>query len=81
MIPWWPRRRPRRLAEVERGLDAITFASPSSVRNFLKVTAQMERPGDVSTVVACIGPSTAAEAAEHGLRGRLSWPNNTPATA
>jgi hydroxymethylbilane synthase len=56
------------LAEVERGLDVITFASPSSVRNFLKVTAQMRQPQSTQAVVACIGPSTAAEAEEHGLR-------------
>ncbi len=56
------------LAELERGLDVITFASPSSVRNFLKATAQIEQRQDAPALVACIGPSTAAEAGEHGLR-------------
>jgi hydroxymethylbilane synthase len=56
------------LAELERGNDAITFASPSSLRYFLKVTSQLEHRLDTSTVVACIGPSTATEAAKHGVR-------------
>lgn len=59
------------LAELERGVDAITFTSGSTARNF--VAAVKERAdGEIlsffeNTVVACIGPVTAEAARELGL--------------
>ena len=43
--------------------DAVTFASASSVRNYLEVAGLQAVP----PVVACIGPVTAAAAREAGL--------------
>ena len=56
------------LAELERGLDAITFASPSSVRYFLEAIAPLDFRPDETAAIACIGPTTAAEAESLGLR-------------
>lgn len=61
------------LAALSAGADAVTFTSPSSVRNFLKILAnEEENVGDVAgvletAVIACIGPITAAEARQNGL--------------
>jgi len=60
---------PDALAELEKGVDIITFTSPSSVRNFLKMLQPpggSEPPGGYAQI-ACIGPITAAEAEKHGL--------------
>jgi uroporphyrinogen-III synthase len=47
------------------GVDAITFASPSSVRNFIAMGGdQLAR----CSVVACIGPVTAKSARDCGLQ-------------
>jgi uroporphyrinogen-III synthase len=46
-----------------RGADAITFTSASTVRGWLSVAAVADTP----PVVACIGPVTAAAAADAGL--------------
>lgn len=56
------------IMELEKGVDVITFTSPSSVRNFLghagnKAVSSLLR----SAVIACIGPSTAEEAEANGL--------------
>lgn len=45
--------------------DAITFTSPSSVRNFVALVGQDGIPP--AAAIACIGPSTADEAREFGL--------------
>ena len=55
------------LAEVERGLAAITFASPSSVRNFLKVTAAIAMATAGRGLYAC-----GLHRAEQRLRRRPS---------
>ena len=55
---------PAALAEIEKGVDVITFTSPSSVRNFLEV-GQFAKLSH--SLIACIGPSTAAEAEKQGL--------------
>jgi len=47
------------------GVDVITFASSSSVRNFLALTADVDCG---SPLIACIGPVTAATARELGLQ-------------
>jgi uroporphyrinogen III methyltransferase/synthase len=52
------------LAELALGYEAITFTSPSSVRGFLRISGG--KPF-AEAVVACIGPVTAAAAAESGL--------------
>jgi uroporphyrinogen III methyltransferase/synthase len=53
----------------EARIDAITFTSSSTVTNFASITGA----GDLSSLlrnslVACIGPVTAATALEHGIR-------------
>ena len=58
------------LAELDKGVDVITFTSPSSVRNFLKILD--ERPSRFqkprrSVQIAVIGPSTAEEVEKFGL--------------
>jgi uroporphyrinogen III methyltransferase/synthase len=57
----------------EGGFDVVTFASASSVRNFVANVARPEEVGigsddDAGKLVVCIGPSTAAEAAVLGMR-------------
>lgn len=60
---------PQALAALTRGFDAILFASPSSVRNFLQITTPT--PAIHShlrqAVIACIGPVTGRACAEAGL--------------
>ncbi len=54
------------LIELRRGVDVITFASSSTVRNFIALVGQTAiQPG---TRIACIGPITANTARELGLR-------------
>ena len=59
--------RARRLLQEENGIDVVSFASSSTVRNLVALlqgdTRLLER-----TLVACIGPATAATAEELGLR-------------
>jgi len=60
-------REPRRLLAAG-ALDAVTFASPSSARNLCAVLGD-EAPDLLNrTIIACIGPSTAAAARDEGLR-------------
>jgi len=60
---------PQALAALAGGIDAITFTSPSSVRNFLKILddAGFDSSSLNGAVVACIGPITAAAARDCGL--------------
>ncbi len=46
------------------GFDAVVFTSSSTVRNLVGIAGKPH----ASTIIACIGPATAAEATEHGLR-------------
>ena len=46
------------------GFDAVLFTSSSTVRNLIGIAGKPH----ASTVIACIGPKTAATAEEHGLR-------------
>jgi len=57
---------PRGWAELRRGVDAITFTSSSTARNFVALVGRDDISPD--TVVACIGPITANTARELGLR-------------
>lgn len=57
---------PAALAELQKGVDVLTFTSPSSVRNFLQILEVAGQPRPPA-LVACIGPSTAAEAEQSGL--------------
>jgi uroporphyrinogen-III synthase len=61
---------PEGLAALRDGVDAVTFTSPSTVRNFITLTEQAglnprSLPG--APVFACIGPVTAAAARETAL--------------
>jgi uroporphyrinogen-III synthase len=55
-------------AELERGVDAVTFTSSSTVRNFAALAG--ERAGTLlgKAAIACIGPITAGTARECGWR-------------
>ncbi len=55
---------PEGLAELQHGVDAITFTSASTVRSFVE---QLGRPPD-EALVACIGPITAQAAEAVGLK-------------
>jgi uroporphyrinogen III methyltransferase/synthase len=57
---------PRGLAELRRGVSAITFTSSSTVRNFVQMVGQNAILPN--TVIACIGPITAQTARELDLR-------------
>ncbi len=46
------------------GFDAVLFTSSSTVRNLVGIAGKPH----ATTVIACIGPRTAATAEEHGLR-------------
>lgn len=59
---------PAALADLAAGFDAITFTSPSSVRNFIKLTRLHNVSNFAHAVIACIGPVTATEAAKFNLR-------------
>ena len=54
---------------LERRIDAVTFASASTVRNFVEIYGQ-EQAVDLlrTTVVASIGPVTAEAAQQLGIR-------------
>ena len=54
---------------LEGRIDAVTFTSPSAVRRFAALVGE-EQAGDLlnTTVVAAIGPVTAAAATEMGVR-------------
>jgi uroporphyrinogen III methyltransferase / synthase len=57
-------------AALDRPIDCITFTSPSSVRNWLRLLATgnpTSRLRDQRPAIACIGPITAAEAIKNGL--------------
>ena len=53
---------------LDRQIDAVTFTSPSSVRNFVKMLGE-DQAVDLlrTTVVACIGPVTAEAAQQLGI--------------
>ena len=53
---------PEGLAALERGIDAATFTSASTVRNFATLLGLRAQPLLDGVAVACIGPVTAAEA-------------------
>lgn len=53
---------------LDRQIDAVTFTSPSSVRNFVKMLGE-DQAVDLlrTTMVACIGPVTAEAAQQLGI--------------
>jgi uroporphyrinogen III methyltransferase/synthase len=57
---------PTGLAELQRGVDAITFTSASAARNWARALGSVPTPRQPPTI-ACIGPVTAAAAREVGL--------------
>jgi len=70
---------PHGFVELQRGVDAITFTSSSTVRNFIELVTGKEtrlltlgengplKPVVGQAVIACIGPITAQTAREVGL--------------
>jgi uroporphyrinogen III methyltransferase/synthase len=57
-------------------IDIVTFASPSAVRNLLKMLGDDRKPLE-KPVIACIGPVTAAAARRAGLRVEVEAPEHT----
>lgn len=55
---------PHGLAELQRGVDIITFTSSSTVRNFVALVGTETQ----EALIACIGPITAQTARDLGLR-------------
>jgi uroporphyrinogen III methyltransferase / synthase len=62
------------LSELKKGVDAVTFASGLTVRHFVRL-AGLELLA--RTVVACIGPITAAAARDLGLNVAVVAPQYT----
>jgi len=63
---------PESLADLQQGADILTFTSPSSVRNFLKIVTNedlrgFKNLGGLDCTIACIGPITRDQAKESGL--------------
>ncbi len=56
------------LAELERGVDAVTFASSSSVHHFVDMTVGRTSQLLERAIVVCIGPITERTAKQSGLR-------------
>lgn len=58
------------LIQLQQGVDAITFTSGSTVRNFMQGLAASNVPAAVvqNAAIACIGPQTAATAQDLGLQ-------------
>jgi len=56
------------------GFDAVLFTSSSTVRNLVGIAGKPHQ----STIIACIGPNTAATAEEHGLRVDVLADSSTP---
>jgi uroporphyrinogen III methyltransferase/synthase len=64
----------------QRSVDAITFTSPSTVSNFAALFGKRDLSELLAgVVVACIGPVTAATAAEYGLKNLLRPETQTAA--
>lgn len=63
---------PESLVDLQQGFDVLTFTSPSSVRNFMKIIAGLNPKGfqnlwGLAAAIACIGPITRDEAQKFGL--------------
>jgi len=58
---------PKGLAELERGVDAVTFTSASTAENFVALLGDRAGPLLEGSLVACIGPVTADAARRLGL--------------
>lgn len=56
---------PASLTELQQGVDAITFTSSSTVRNFVAI--EVTRHLNYQPAIACLGPITAQTAREVGL--------------
>lgn len=56
------------LAEIENGVDVVTFTSASTVRNFVAMLNGSAKAQLQNTIVACIGPITAQTAQELDLQ-------------
>ena len=64
---------------IDRGIEMVTFASSSTVRNFVKMFGG---PGELKkilqhTIIGCIGPITAETVREQGLQVDVLARQNT----
>jgi uroporphyrinogen-III synthase len=55
------------LAELERGVDAVTFASSSSVQHFIDMTVGHTSRLLDRAIIVCIGPITKRTAEQSGF--------------
>jgi uroporphyrinogen-III synthase len=64
---------PEAIAELQAGVDAITFTSSSTVTGFINLVSPqvIDRLKTSGCLVACIGPVTARTAVEKGLEVRV----------
>ncbi|WDT71035.1 MAG: uroporphyrinogen-III synthase [Candidatus Manganitrophus sp.] len=51
-----------------KGVDLITFASSSTLRNFMEILGPQRQSWLTGIAIACIGPITAETAREFGLK-------------
>lgn len=56
------------LAAIRRGVDVVTFASPSAIDGWTDLLGLEARPLLAGAILACIGPATAEAARRHGVR-------------
>jgi len=68
---------PAGLAALRGRVDAVTFTSPSTVRNFVTLVGPGAPALLAQSLVACIGPATAAAVTEPGLTPPLQAPQAT----
>ena len=68
---------PAGLAALRGKVDAVTFTSPSTVRNFVTLVGPGAPALLARSLVACIGPVTAAAVTELGLTPPLQAPRST----
>jgi len=68
---------PGALASLRGKVDAVTFTSPSTVRNFVRLVGPEAGALLSRSLVACIGPVTAAAVTELGLAPPLQAPRAT----
>jgi uroporphyrinogen-III synthase len=59
---------PGALAQLRRGVDIVTFTSPSTLRNFLVMLGDEARQLLAAAIVASIGPVTTEAALAEGIR-------------
>jgi uroporphyrinogen-III synthase len=63
--------------EMEKGVDYITFTSASTVRGFFELLGDRAVSVLRSAVTACIGPVTASQLEDYGVKAQVTAPEYT----